>query len=131
MTIARTPPVRTFAALANPIRWQLLSLVSARSQSASALASQVPVSRPAALKHLAVLHDAGLVERELAGREVRFVARTQPLTDAAEWISAIAITWEHRLANLKNVAEGGALAEKAPSPSSSPDPSTTEAVSTT
>ena len=96
---ASAPPVRIFAALGNPIRWQLLSLVSGKSQSASALAAQLPVSRPATLKHLAVLQDAGLVRREVAGREVLFVARSQPLTEAAEWIAAVATTWEVRLAN--------------------------------
>jgi DNA-binding transcriptional ArsR family regulator len=84
----------------------MLSLLAAQTQSASALAKQLPVSRPAVLKHLAVLQDAGLIEREQAGREVRFVAHSQPLADAAEWMSVIATTWEHRLAKLKRVAEG-------------------------
>ena len=106
MTIPASAPLHVLDALSHPLRWELLTLLAAEAQSASALARQLPVSRPATLKHLVVLEDAGLIARERAGREVRFVARPGPLADAASWMSAVATAWDLRLSDLKDVAEG-------------------------
>jgi DNA-binding transcriptional ArsR family regulator len=106
MTTSVGAPLQVLDALTHPLRWKLLTLLAAEAQSASALARQLPVSRPATLKHLAVLEEAGLVSRERAGREVRFMAHPRPLADAAAWMSAVAMSWDLRLSDLKDVAEG-------------------------
>ncbi len=68
------------AALADPTRRQLLDmLVDAGRASATTLASCLPVSRQAVVKHLQVLTTAGLVERLRVGREVLYAARRDPL----------------------------------------------------
>jgi DNA-binding transcriptional ArsR family regulator len=106
MTIPAGAPLQVFDALAHPIRWELITLLAVEAQSATALARQLPVSRPATLKHLVILQDAGLVSRERAGREVRFVAHPRPIADAASWMSTIAMAWDHRLSDLKDITEG-------------------------
>jgi DNA-binding transcriptional ArsR family regulator len=97
-----------FAALADPTRRQVLDLLAARGEgSASALAAAMPVSRPAVIKHLAILDRAGLVESRRRGREVLFSVRPEPLESAASWMAAVAADWDARLAALKRLAEEG------------------------
>ena len=96
-----------FAALADPTRWQVLSLLAARGEgTATTLAAEVPVSRPAVIKHQNVLDRAGLVQGRRAGREVRFTVRTERLDATARWLAAVASQWDARLAAIKRIAEG-------------------------
>jgi DNA-binding transcriptional ArsR family regulator len=95
-----------FAALADPTRWRLLEALAGRGRgTATTLASEMPVSRPAVIKHLTVLGRAGLVERERIGREVVFAVRTAPLQETATWMAGLASEWDTRLAALKRLAE--------------------------
>jgi DNA-binding transcriptional ArsR family regulator len=97
-----------FAALSDPTRRQVLDLLAARGEaSATAIARQMPVSRPAVIKHLGVLDRAGLVEARRQGREVLFTVRPEPLDSAARWLTKAAADWDRRLAALKRLAEGG------------------------
>jgi DNA-binding transcriptional ArsR family regulator len=100
------PAEEVFVALADPTRWRVLSLLAERGEgTATSLAGELPVSRVAVDKHLAVLDRAGLVEGRRAGREVRYTVRTEPLDAAARWMAGIASEWDARLASLKRLAE--------------------------
>ena len=101
-----TPAEGVFVALADPTRWRVLSLLAERGEgTATSLAGELPVSRVAVVKHLAVLDRAGLVEGRREGREVRYTVRTEPLDEAARWMAGIASEWDTRLAALKRLAE--------------------------
>ena len=89
-----------FAALADGKRRWLLSAISARPATATELAGGLPISRQAVAKHLAALSDAGLVERERRGREVRYRVSPEPLSDAVGWIAQVGAQWDERLASL-------------------------------
>jgi DNA-binding transcriptional ArsR family regulator len=93
-------------ALSDPTRRQLLDLLVEQGEAtATTLAEQLPVSRQAVVKHLAVLDAAGLVACHRAGREVRYVVRPAALDATARWMAALAADWDRRLANIKRVAE--------------------------
>jgi DNA-binding transcriptional ArsR family regulator len=95
-----------FAALADATRWRLLSLLAARGEgTATTLAAEVPVSRPAVVKHLAVLDRAGLVEGRRRGKEVRYTVRPERLDATARWLAGVASEWDARLAAIKRIAE--------------------------
>jgi DNA-binding transcriptional ArsR family regulator len=97
-----------FAALADPTRWRVLELLAAHGEgTATTLAGEMPVSRPAVIKHLAVLARAGLVDSRRQGREVRFTVRPERLDATARWMAGIASQWDARLAALKRLAEEG------------------------
>lgn len=101
-----------FAALADPTRRQLLDLLAAQGEAtATTLAEELPVSRQAVVKHLAVLDAAGLVSGRKAGREVRYAVRSASLDATARWMAALASDWDRRLANIKRAAEGLGHAE--------------------
>ena len=97
-----------FAALADPTRWRVLTLLAERGEAtATTLAGHMPVSRVAVIKHLAVLDRAGLVQSRRAGREVRYTVRPDRLTATARQLDAIAGEWDARLAAIKRLAEEG------------------------
>jgi DNA-binding transcriptional ArsR family regulator len=84
----------------------VLDILAARGEaSATSVAAQLPVSRPAVIKHLGVLERAGLVEARRDGREVLFSVRPEPLAEASRWLAAVATEWDRRLAALKRLAE--------------------------
>ena len=65
-----------WAAVAEPSRRRVLDVLLARGEATStALAGELPLTRQAVAKHLAVLDRAGLVEGRRQGREVRYVVR--------------------------------------------------------
>ena len=106
MTAAPAPEV--FAALADPTRWRVLTLLAERGDgTATTLAGELPVSRPAVIKHLAVLDRAGLVESRRRGREVRYTVRPERLDATARDLADLAAAWDARLAAIKRMAEGG------------------------
>jgi DNA-binding transcriptional ArsR family regulator len=100
------PPDRAgavFSALADPTRRALLSTIADQpSATATELASELPISRQAVLKHLTALADAGLLDRERSGREVRYRVTPEPLSDAVSWMADVGAQWDDRLAALRH-----------------------------
>ncbi len=96
-----------FEALADPTRRAVLRDVAERGpRTATELAAQLPVTRQAVAKHLAVLRAAGLVEPERQGRETRFSATLGPLADAGRWLTRTGADWDDRLERLQRRARG-------------------------
>lgn len=94
------------AALADPTRRQLLGALAEEGQaSASRLATRLPVSRQAVVKHLQLLEHAGLVSGGRSGREVLYQVQTDSLEASARWMVDLAATWDRRLNALKRAAE--------------------------
>jgi DNA-binding transcriptional ArsR family regulator len=92
---------RTFAALADPTRRALLArLGEAESLSVSELARPFAISLPGVMKHLAVLSDAGLVERSKAGRTVTCRLNAAPMRDAIDWLERYQRFWSESLDRL-------------------------------
>lgn len=97
---------QVLVALADPTRRELLEVLGRRSAcSATSLAGELPVSRQAVVKHLAVLEESGLVASRRSGREVLFSVRPERLVATASWMRTLAATWEERLKLLKHAAE--------------------------
>ena len=95
-----SPRDRVFAALGDPTRRAIVESLSAQPASASDLVGEVPVTRQAIVKHLAVLEDAGLVAGERDGRRVLYRLTPAPFTDVARWMVDVGGEWDRRLAAL-------------------------------
>lgn len=95
-----------FEALADPMRRQLLSQLSAQPSTATELAAQLPISRQAVAKHLTSLSRAGLLARERSGRDVRYRVTPAPLSDAVGWMAEVGSQWDDRLARLARSFDG-------------------------
>lgn len=90
-----------FGALSDPTRRRLLAAIADRPEAtATELASELPISRQAVIKHLTALADAGLLDRERAGREVRYRVTPAPLSDAVSWMAEVGGRWDERLGAL-------------------------------
>jgi len=98
--------VPVFAAIGDETRWSILATLGEGEASASALSDRLPVTRQAIAKHLAVLHEVGLVEPVRVGREVRYRVLGAQLSEAARRLEAIGTEWDRRLAAIKRIAEG-------------------------
>jgi DNA-binding transcriptional ArsR family regulator len=94
------PAGAVFGALADPMRRRLLSEIASHPSTATELASELPISRQAVAKHLSSLSEAGLLERERSGRDVRYRVTPAPLSDAVSWMSEVGGQWDDRLARL-------------------------------
>jgi len=94
-----------FGALGDSTRRSLLSAIARHPATATELAGGLPISRQAVVKHLSALAEAGLLERERTGREVRYRVAPAPLSDAVSWIAAVGSQWDDRLAALAQTFE--------------------------
>src|SRR5438067_1417297 len=100
---------RTFAALADPTRREILARLVAGEATVNELAEPFPITVQAVSKHLRVLERAGLIERRHAAQLRPSRLRGAALRDAAEWLDAYSAFWEssfdeleERLAARKN-----------------------------
>jgi DNA-binding transcriptional ArsR family regulator len=97
-----------FVALADPSRRQVIGVLAARGvATATSIAEDLAITRQAVAKHLATLADAGLVDSQKAGREVRYRLRPEPLRLAARWLDTAAGAWDGRLAAVRDAVERG------------------------
>jgi DNA-binding transcriptional ArsR family regulator len=91
-----------FGALSDSTRRALFAEIAEHPETtATQLAAELPISRQAVLKHLNALADAGLLDRERSGREVRYRVTPAPLSEAVSWIAEVGGEWDERLAALK------------------------------
>jgi DNA-binding transcriptional ArsR family regulator len=91
---------RTFAALGDPTRRQILSRLAEGEATVSELAEPFPISMPAVSKHLKVLEVAGLIERDREAQYRPSRLQIEPLGAASDWIETRRRTWEGRLDRL-------------------------------
>jgi ArsR family transcriptional regulator, cadmium/lead-responsive transcriptional repressor len=109
------PPVEDelWEAIADPSRRKVLDLILAHGHATpTALAAELPFTRQAVAKHLAVLTRAGLVDARRHGREVRYTIRAdrldaaaQAMARAARSMADAAARWDRRLDAIKRLAE--------------------------
>ncbi len=98
-------------AVADSSRRRVLDLILAYGEvTPTALAAELPFTRQAVAKHLAVLDRAGLVEGTRTGREVRYSVRPEHLDVAARAMAKVAARWDARLEAIKSMAEARARA---------------------
>jgi DNA-binding transcriptional ArsR family regulator len=95
--------VHPFAALAEPRRRAILSLLSGEPRPASEIVRAFPdVTQQAVSLHLKVLTEAGLVEVRPAGRQRLFVLRPEGLQPVRDYLEEL---WPDRLQLLKQAVE--------------------------
>lgn len=102
---------RLFHALADPARRAILERLGRGPAPVSELAKPLPMSLPAAMQHLGVLEDAGLIRTEKVGRTRTCALEPQAMSRAEQWITARRREWENRLDRLdeylKSLERGG------------------------
>lgn len=95
-----------WAAIGDPTRRRVLDLLLAGAPgTASSLSRELPVTRQAVAKHLAVLERTGLVRAVPAGREVRYGVNPEQFARAVAQLAEVGQAWDGRLRRIKAIAE--------------------------
>jgi DNA-binding transcriptional ArsR family regulator len=93
-------PASVFAALGDPTRSAIVSLLAEADRSVTALAEEFPISLQGTMKHITVLERAGLVKRSKRGRTVTVRLRRDVLEDAELWLRRNRLFWTNQLDRL-------------------------------
>ncbi len=103
-----------FAALSDSTRREMLARLAEGEHSVGELAAPFSMSLAAASKHIKVLENAGLVQREVLGRTHRVRLHAQPLHAGMEWLRHYERFWNQRLDALEALlrAEDAAATKK-------------------
>jgi len=96
---------RTFSALADPKRRDILTRLSRGPASISELAEPFDISLPGVLKHVRILEEANLVTSEKNGRTRECRLGPEHMDDATRWIEVQRHRWERRLDRLDAIIE--------------------------
>ncbi|MBC8036987.1 MAG: helix-turn-helix transcriptional regulator [Rhizobiales bacterium] len=91
---------RTFAALADPARRAMVERLVQGPATVSELAKPLPMSLPAAMLHLKVLEESGLVTSEKVGRVRTCRIDPKMLSQAEQWVAERRQMWERSLDRL-------------------------------
>jgi DNA-binding transcriptional ArsR family regulator len=95
-----------FAALASPVRRQVLGLLRASGpQPVHVIAGQFDMRRPSVSEHLKVLREVGLVTETRHGRERVYRLQAEPLREISTWLRPYERFWRHRLAALRDLLD--------------------------
>lgn len=106
---------RLLEAVADSSRRMVLDLLLAHDQlTPTALAAELPFTRQAVAKHLAVLDRVGLVESNKRGREVHYSIRPEHVDRAVRAMAKVAARWDARLETIKRLAESKSVFPKRP-----------------
>ncbi len=97
MSTAADPLSLVFAALAHPIRREILARLSQRAMNVGEVAAPFAMSAPAISQHLKVLERAGLVSRTKRAQWHTLSVRAEPLDDASAWVEQHRHQWTMHL----------------------------------
>ena len=87
---------RVYRALGDPTRRRLLATLGRGEARISDLAGPIPLTFAAVAKHVALLEQAGLISRDVRGREHWLSVRPDGLLDAQSWIAKQTALWTQR-----------------------------------
>jgi ArsR family transcriptional regulator, cadmium/lead-responsive transcriptional repressor len=95
-----------WSAIGEPTRRRMLDLLLVGGTgTATTLSDQLPVTRQAVAKHLAVLERVGLVHATPAGRERKYQIDDAQFARAVAQLAEVGATWDARLRRIKRIAE--------------------------
>jgi DNA-binding transcriptional ArsR family regulator len=90
-----------FNALCDPTRRAILARLSSGAARVTDVAGAFPISLNSISKHIRMLERAGLLRREVVGREHVLSLNATPLESAQQWIERYRVFWDDRLAALE------------------------------
>ena len=101
---------KTFGALADPTRREILARLASGEASVTELAEPFEMTLPGVSKHLKVLERAGLISRGRVAQSRPCRLEVAPLREAADWIERYRRVWERsfdRLDDYLQELQGG------------------------
>jgi DNA-binding transcriptional ArsR family regulator len=83
-----------FAALAHPLRRDIVERLSGGTATVGEVTRGFGVSKPTISRHLKMLEEAGVVTRVIDGRTHRLALRPETLAETSDWIDTQRARWE-------------------------------------
>jgi DNA-binding transcriptional ArsR family regulator len=94
-----------FAALADPTRRAILSRLAAGEASVNEIAEPFEMSQSAVSKHLKVLEQAGLIERDVDKQRRPARLKAEPMAAAVSWLEEFRRFWSTSFDQLDDLLE--------------------------
>lgn len=92
---------QVFGAVADPTRRAILARLATSEARVTEIAEEFPISLNSTSKHIKVLERAGLVRRDVQGRDHVLSLNAEPLAEAVAWMEHYRGFWEDRLSALE------------------------------
>ncbi|TJY68440.1 winged helix-turn-helix transcriptional regulator [Sphingobacterium alkalisoli] len=92
-----------FQAIADPTRRAILLLLASQSMTAGAIASNFDTARPTVSKHLQILTECDLLEKEQNGREIYYQLNPKKIKEIADFVEPFRQMWDERFNKLEDV----------------------------
>lgn len=86
-----------FKAIADPVRRDIIELISNDSLTVNEVAQKFKISRPAISKHIKILQECGILEINQKGRERYCIIQPKNLIPAFLWIEQYQKLWEDKI----------------------------------
>ena len=94
--------MRTFAAIADPTRRDILALLRSGERPAGDLVEALDLPQPNVSKHLKYLREAGLVRMRVDGPRRLYSLDAAPLAEIDQWLQSYRAFWSDKLDALGN-----------------------------
>ncbi len=91
-----------FQAIADPVRRDIIELVSNETLTVNEVAEKFKISRPAISKHIKILNECGIIEINQKGRARYCEIQPQNLLPAFLWIEQYKKLWENKIDSFEN-----------------------------
>lgn len=92
-----------FQAIADPTRRTILLLVASHAMTAGAIASNFDFARPTVSKHIKILTECELLNKEQKGREIYYHLNPDKMKEMDEFMVPFRKLWEERYNRLESI----------------------------
>lgn len=92
-----------FQAVAEPTRRAILLLLASQSMTAGSIASNFDTARPTVSKHIKILTECDLIEKEQKGREIFYHLNPDKIKEIADFVEPFRKLWDERFNKLESL----------------------------
>lgn len=101
-----------FQAIADPVRRDILNMLTHKQLNLNSIAGNFDISRPAVSQHIKILTECGLVVIEQQGRERYCYLQPKKMSEVSDWLEPFRKLWVERYSKLDALLETMKAAEK-------------------
>jgi len=92
-----------FQAIADPVRRDILNMLTQRHLNLNSIAEGFDISRPAISQHIKILCECGLVIIDQQGRERYCYLQPKKMSEVADWLEPFRKMWDERYDRLDDL----------------------------
>ena len=101
-----------FQAIADPVRRDILNMLTRKQLNLNSIAENFDISRPAISQHIKILTECGLVVINQQGRERYCYLQPKKMSEVADWLQPFRKLWEERYSKLDSLLDTLQATEK-------------------